>query len=189
MLIVATRQPTITVAIATLGREECLIELLDSLSQQIRPADEIIISDQNFPPIQALDRFLEQHPQIRRIRSELKGVVANMNLLLQESTSDIVLYLDDDVVVRPDLIEKHLRNYEDPVIDAVAVAFSQPSGDLPESQIRSVGRYHALTGGVTANFNSCRRQYCDIAQGLNMSMRREKMMHAGGFEVGCVGNG
>ncbi len=181
--------PTITVAIPTIGRDQCLIDLLGQLLTQTRPPDEILISDQNFPPLPTLDQFLDRHPEIRRIRSELKGVVANMNLLLRDAKSDIILYLDDDVVVRPDLVESHLKNYEDSKIDAVAGAFSQPSGDLPESRIFSVGRYHALTGSITANFNSNRRQYCDIAQGLNMSMRRKKMIGAGGFDVGFVGNG
>lgn len=181
---------TITVAIPTLGRFEEVRDTVDALLAGTRVPDEILISDQNRPPLPALDAYLARRsPLIRHIRTEPKGVVFNMNALLAAAKSEIILYLDDDIVPSARLVEAHVKNYEDPAIKGVAGRVEQPSGDLPPESFDEVGSFHPWSGKMTFRFNGRRRQPCVFAPGGNMSFRRADLVAAGGFDEGFIGNG
>ncbi|MBS1963134.1 MAG: glycosyltransferase family 2 protein [Bdellovibrionales bacterium] len=182
--------PTITVAIPTLGRFEEVRDTLESILAGSRLPDEIIVSDQNVPSREDLDAYLKRHaPGVRHLRTEPKGVVFNMNRLLREAKSDIILYLDDDVIPSPRLVEAHLQNYSDPSVRGVAGRVEQPTGDIPPDSFEKVGRFNRWTGAMTFRFNGKRRQRCVFAQGANMSFDRRSLAEIGGFDEGFGGNG
>jgi glycosyltransferase involved in cell wall biosynthesis len=182
--------PTITLAIATLGRFEELRDTLESiLAGSFLPA-EILISDQNVPPRPDIDDYLaKRSPLIRHIRTEPKGVVFNMNTLLRNAKGDVILFVDDDVVPSPNLVEAHLANYADPSIAGVAGRVEQPSGDLPPDEVDAVGVFHRWTGRMVFHFNGLKRQRTVFSQGANMSFDRRKLEAIGGFDEGFGGNG
>jgi GT2 family glycosyltransferase len=181
---------TITVAIPTLGRFEEVRDTLEGILAGTRVPDEILVSDQNTPALPELDSYLASHaPRVRHLRTEPKGVVYNMNRLLAEAKSDVILYVDDDVVPSPKLVEAHLANYADTKIAGVAGRVEQPSGDLPPEEVDQVGTFRPWTGGMTFRFNGLKRQHCVFAQGANMSFRRTSLLSINGFDEGFGGNG
>ena len=184
---------TISALIPTLGRQAEVIETVRALLTQTRPPDEIIVVDQNMPEFQELSRFLKSDPRIRHIRSDTPGYSINLNRALQAARSDVVLFLDDDVRLKPDLVERHLRNFSERSqgrpLGCVAGRVHQPQGDLTPSSIQEVGVYKPLTGEVIGNFNADRAHECDVAPGGNMSLRKEVLVRAGGFDEGFDGNG
>ncbi len=181
---------TLTLAIPTLGRFEEVRDTIEGILAGTRLPDEILVSDQNSPPLPELDTYLKSRsPLIRHLRTEPKGVVFNMNRLLQEAKSDVILYIDDDVVPSPRLVEAHLKNYADKMIAGVAGRVEQPTGDLPPERVRAVGKFNRWTGGMLFRFNGLIRQTCVFAQGANMSFDRKKLLHIDGFDEGFGGNG
>ena len=181
---------TLAVAIPTLGRFEEVRDTVEAILSGSRLPDEILISDQNHPAQSDLDAYLQNRsPLIRHLRTEPKGVVFNMNTLLRAAKSDVILYLDDDVVPTPGLVEAHLANYADPSIAGVAGRVEQPTGDVPSETIGDVGAFHRWTGGMTFRFNGLRRQNSVFSQGANMSFDRRKLAEIGGFDEGFGGNG
>jgi glycosyltransferase involved in cell wall biosynthesis len=184
------RAPTVTVAIPTLGRFEEVRDTLEAILSGTRVPDEILVSDQNRPAIPELDAYLASRSLlIRHLRTEPRGVVFNMNCLLREARGDVILYLDDDVVPTPGLVEAHLRNYADPTMVGVAGRVEQPSGDLPAEEVREVGAFHPWSGRMVFRFNGLRAQDCVFAQGANMSFDRRKLASISGFDEGFIGNG
>jgi glycosyltransferase involved in cell wall biosynthesis len=182
--------PTITLAIATLGRFEEVRDTVEAiLTGSLLPL-EILISDQNRPARSDLDAYLaSRSPLIRHIRTEPKGVVFNMNVLLRSAKGDIILYVDDDVVPSPKLVEAHLANYSDSSIAGVAGRVEQPTGDRPANEVDEVGVFYPWSGRMIFQFNGLTRQRTVFSQGANMSFDRRKLEAIDGFDEGFGGNG
>ena len=181
---------TITVAIPTLGRFEVVRDTVEAFMKGSILPTEILVSDQNSPPILELDAYLQSCPKfVRHIHIEPKGVVFNMNRLTREATSEIILFVDDDIIPSPQLVEAHLRNYEDDIFYAVAGRVEQPTGDRPPATVKRTGQYSRWTGRMTFFFNGLVRQVCNFAPGGNMSFIRAKLIESGGFDEGFIGNG
>ncbi len=181
---------TITVAIPTLGRFEEVRDTIEGVLSGTRIPDEIIVSDQNSPALPLLDAYLKSRsPLIRHVKTEPKGVVFNMNTLLREAKSDVILYLDDDVVPSSGLVEAHLKNYAEGRTEGVAGRVEQPTGDLPPEEVKEVGKFNRWTGKMVFRFNGKIRQNCVFAQGANMSFKRKSLLTIGGFDEGYIGNG
>jgi GT2 family glycosyltransferase len=184
---------SISVLIPTYGREKELIDTVQALLKQTRVPDEIVIVDQNGDAFPELDRFLKSISIVRHIKSPTPGVSINYNRCLSNAKSKIVLYLDDDVILDPRLIEMHLENYRDndPTLGGVAGRVDQPSGDLDPNKIspKTVGRYHPWSGKSSGHFNFNRRCEVQTAPGGNMSFYRRILLQTGGFDLGFEGNG
>lgn len=184
---------SISVLIPTYGREKELIDTVQALLKQTRVPDEIVIVDQNGDAFPELDRFLKGIPLVRHIKSPAPGVSINYNRCLENAKSEIILYLDDDVIPDPRLIEMHLENYrdDDPRMGGVAGRVEQPSGDLDPDKISplQVGRYHPWSGKSSGHFNFNRRCEVQTAPGGNMSFYRRVLLETGGFDLGFEGNG
>jgi GT2 family glycosyltransferase len=180
----------ISVLIPTLGREKELIETIACLERQSVLPDEIIVVDQNQPELPGLTEALRKVSRAKHLRFQTKGVCLNYNRALAAAQGDVVLFVDDDVTMGPDLIKAHLSNYErDPDLGGVMGRVEQPRGDLPPDEIREVGAFHPLSGRVVGNFNATERGEVSVVQGVNMSFRRDVLMSADGFDLGFVGNG
>jgi GT2 family glycosyltransferase len=187
-----SNQKTISVLIPTLGREKEVIDTVRSLLQQTRVPDEIVVVDQNGDRFPALDQYLDSIPIVKHIKSPEPGVSNNYNRALENATSEIVLFLDDDIIPDSRLVEMHLENYERESgahFGGVAGRVEQPSGDQDPKSIRHVGRYHSWTGTISANFNYDKRTEVEIAPGGNMSFYRTVLQEVGGFDLAFDGNG
>jgi GT2 family glycosyltransferase len=181
---------TITVAIPTLGRFEVVRDTVEAFLKGTVLPTEILVSDQNSPPLPELDAYLKSCPPIvRHIRTEPKGVVHNMNRLTEAAAGEIILFVDDDIIPSPRLVEAHLANYETDAVFAVAGRVEQPTGDRPAEKVKRTGQYSKWTGRMTFHYNGRIRQVCDFAPGGNMSFIRSKLIESGGFDEGFIGNG
>jgi GT2 family glycosyltransferase len=89
----------ISIIIASANRPECLVNVLYDLQQQELPADEIIVVDQSSTPYQLQDCV--------HIRDTGRGPCRARNLGLGATSGEIVVFLDDDIRVKPDFL-RHL---------------------------------------------------------------------------------
>jgi GT2 family glycosyltransferase len=178
----------LSVIIPSLGRERELLDTVRALMAQTRLPDEIVVVDQNVPPFPSVDRLLASLPLVRHVKTPVPGFCLNCNLGLTTASGDIALYLDDDIVPEPTLVERHLANYADPAIVGVAGRGEQPRGDRDPATIRAVGRFHPWSGKVTGNFNARARADVTSVWGGNMSYRRQALLDVGGFDLGFVGS-
>src|SRR5205823_3629287 len=88
------------------------------LEQTVRP-QQLIVADQSVDTqseSQTKRQFERMPPAEMRLTyihdSSITGLTAARNRALQEITSDIVLFLDDDVELQPNFIEQILHAYE-----------------------------------------------------------------------------
>jgi glucosyl-dolichyl phosphate glucuronosyltransferase len=112
-------QISITIAICTYNRAGYLQETLENLSRQTAEASqfEILVIDNNCID-QTADiciEFADSHPDInfRAIREKEQGLSFARNRAVVESWSDVLLFIDDDVYLKPDFVNVALRHLEE----------------------------------------------------------------------------
>lgn len=168
---------TITVAIPTYNREQVLINTIHHVLAQGRPADEILVIDQTPEHDASVSRQLSQwnaDGSIRWLKQEEANLSAARNRALLEATSDIVIFLDDDVILSQNFIRSHEESFADEKTKIVAgqiVAADKPvhTGDIDDFEL-----------GFPLSHN--RSAWIKNMGGGNFSVIRELALEVGGFD-------
>jgi len=126
-------RPAVSVLIPTLDRYPHLFNLLGQLREQTVQPLEIVVIDQSAAEIYDSEwplRFADL--PLRVIRREKPGQCSSRNAGLETVRGEMVLFLDDDDEIQPDLIWQHLAFVERFAADAsCGVAEEVGTGPLP----------------------------------------------------------
>lgn len=180
---------SVSVLIPTVGRDQELIQTLESLEAQSRRPDEIIVIDQNDLSKLDLRSKLSKFKNLKHITNIPTGVVPNYNRALREAKTDIVIFVDDDVMASKNLILAHVDAYKDDSVGCVAGRIFDRVKQTDVAYHSEIARFDSLTSQVTAHFNQNRDEEVDFPQGCNMSFRRKLLLDIGGFDERFLGNG
>ena len=102
------KPPTVAVIIPTYNRIQFLVQALESVLNQSRPADEIIVVDDgSADPTAAV--LAEYKGRIRYLRKANGGLPSALNHGLAATEADYVAILDDDDLAMPDALARHLE--------------------------------------------------------------------------------
>jgi len=92
----------ITVGVITRNRAGDLAEMLDSLTRQVRPPDEVLVvnngSTDHTPAV--LERFRGRLP-IRSVFLAEANIPGARNLVIEEAAHDVISFIDDDCISEP----------------------------------------------------------------------------------------
>jgi GT2 family glycosyltransferase len=169
--------------IVTYRREQVLVETVERVAQLLRPGDELIVVDQtprHEPATEAALRRMAITGSIRWYRRNRPHICEAMNAGARLARGAILLFLDDDVVPSPGLLEGH------------RAALSQPDpppgtcGQVIQSWHRGpVERVHDFDLGFDPGYN----QPCDILGpiGCNFGLRRDIFFDVGGIDENFFG--
>jgi GT2 family glycosyltransferase len=169
----------ICVAIPTYMRGSVLLDTISGVLEQDRLADEILVIDQpkHDESVAAELQRLQDEGRIRWIRHSPPNTPGARNRALRETTCDIILYLDDDVILPHDLVTRHLANYENPEVAAIAGRVLQP----PKKRTRS--SWPPYMDAVFFDFSSeVRKQDIAAFFGCNHSARVSALKSIGGYD-------
>jgi GT2 family glycosyltransferase len=121
---------TLSVLIPTLNRPHDLALAVKTLLAQTRLPQELIIMDQSESDEseQRVKELFAQRPEIaerfelRYVRdSSIRSLAVARNLLLDLNRSDLFLFLDDDVELEPDFVERLIEGYaDDPAVTGIS---------------------------------------------------------------------
>jgi GT2 family glycosyltransferase len=152
------------------------------------PADEVLVIDQTPRHDTDTTAFLRCQARagaIRWIRQHPPNLPAARNRGLRETDCDIVLFLDDDVIPEPGLVEYHRLNYASPSIDAVA---GRIVGLVPTPRRQATSPPTPHLEFRNFDFASTRRRESVAAlQGANHSVRRATALALGGYDENYLG--
>lgn len=142
-------QPAVSVCMATYNGERFLAEQLDTIIPQLKPGDELIISDDA-----STDRTVEllksyQSPQVRLcLDGDFSGPVGNFEYCLRQARHDVLILADQDDVWldnRIALIRDKMRGRENTLFALMTDAeFIDATGRLTGETLFSF--YRARTG-------------------------------------------
>lgn len=109
---------SLSVVICTRDRPQYIEKCLKSIQNLSYPPDEIIVVD-NAPSSNATQKIVAQMPGVKYVIEPQPGLDFARNAGIQNSTSEIIAYTDDDVKVHPDWTF-HLRHaFQDSNVMAV----------------------------------------------------------------------
>jgi GT2 family glycosyltransferase len=207
-----------TIAIVTLNRHAQVVETLSYLSDiDLSAVLEILIVDQTDLPID-LSIWQAKFPvPLRLIHLSVKGLCIARNQAYQQTTADVIIYLDDDVIPSFDLVNQHLLAYQEHP-NAVAVAgHEELPANVASPLWKQIARKSILTllrpylqtnkdyqsfldseGYPVALITKSGLFLCDFSRpypcrvmtprGCNMSFLRSALLAIQGFDEGHIGN-
>ncbi len=186
----------VSVVVATYARPVPLRRAVESLCQQTRPPQEILIAlwSGDAPTIAAVSELLRRPPAgcdavaIVVVQANENTVAAKENAGMAEATGHVVCFMDDDAVARPQWIERIVRHYADPTVGAVGGRDVIWNADrVPEAECRRVGQVNWF-GRLCGNHHRFTRGVREVAflKGCDMSFRRELLSPVDPRLVGAV---
>jgi glycosyltransferase involved in cell wall biosynthesis len=102
----------LSILIPTLGRPELLRRVLDRLDAQTAPAgsfEVVVVADAKERDLEAVDRVVAgRRHAVRRLQAPRPGASAARNEAWRAAASDVVLFLDDDILPEPPLVAEHI---------------------------------------------------------------------------------
>ncbi|HEY2830675.1 MAG TPA: glycosyltransferase [Thermoanaerobaculia bacterium] len=172
---------TISIAIPTYGRDAVLVDTLRHVLDLDPRADEVLVIDQTPRHDDATERQLEEWEEqgaIRWVRLDAPSIPHAMNEALRRTTSDVVLFLDDDLIPSPGLVAAHRSAIERRRAEAVVGQILQPSeepiafADYERNRMEDLGfPFNANTGARVTN----------VMAG-NLAVVRQRALAIGGFD-------
>lgn len=185
-------RPTITVAVCTRDRPDLLDRCLASL-RGLRDTPRVLVVD-NAPTTDATARLMvESYPEFAYVVEPVRGLDHARNRAIAETTTEVVAFTDDDVVVDPGWTEAIARAFaEDPQLAAVTGLVVPFELETPAQQLferlggfgrgyrrrwetatRSTGRPAAPGRALGAG---------EYGTGANMAFRAAAFARIGGFD-------
>jgi len=173
----------ISVIIPTYNRNRPLRTTLESLLSQNPAPAEILVIDQSEAHDTDTSNFLQdliESQKIEYLRQDVPNAQRARNLGIAKARSEVLLFLDDDIVAEPNLIEAHWRNYQDARIGAVCGFFLDPE-EIPIEELPDVC-YRPVTGWIYAPHCYAKRAFHYSWPSGNGSVRKRIAMSVGGFD-------
>lgn len=116
--------PLISVVIPTYYREEALRDSIADILKQDYANFEVIVVDQtpkHEPEIQAYLEEMATAGKIKWFRLDWASLPGARNYGVRRSEGEIILFIDDDVQLKPGFLSAHVKNYlQNPEVGAVA---------------------------------------------------------------------
>lgn len=166
---------SLSVIIPTYRRERVLLDTINYLLKLEPAPAEILIVDQTeeHEPLtaQALAGLSEKR-MINLIRLPRPSITHAMNTGLGQARSEIVLFLDDDIIPHPRLVAAHLAAHA-AGNNVIAGQVLQPGEEVSQQP-------------APFQFSSGRRQFVNELMGGNFSVKRSLALNIGGFDENFV---
>jgi GT2 family glycosyltransferase len=184
--------PEVTVLLACHDRRDALPECLEAFARQLVPpgAFEVVaIDDGSTDGTRELARELELPIPFRLLTQPNAGAAAARNRGLPEARGRLLLFVNDDTIPAPDLVQRHIEAHRE-LADRSAVVlgtFEQPRAALANGLMRVLEKTPQVFG------------YCDFARDeelsgsqlytCNASVPAEAVRRLGGFDetFACYG--
>lgn len=168
----------ISIVVPTRNRASKLARCLDHVvAIRSRNAWELIVVDNasTDETAQLLDRIAcPSALQMRVVREPVPGGARTRNAGARAARGEILIFIDDDCYVRPDIVDRYCDIFEDPAIGFAGgriLLHDRSDYPLTVNESKSVRR-----------FPPARPVPCGIVQSSNMAVRRQAFLDAGGFD-------
>jgi GT2 family glycosyltransferase len=175
---------SLSVVIPTFDRVDRLREALHALSRQVGRCGDfevIVVSDGSTDDTDRYLRSSEPPLPVHAISQENQGPAAARNRGVEAATGDLILFIDDDVVAGPHLVESHLQAHErlGPDVVVLGPMLSPPDFKMsPWVEWEQAMLYKQYDAMSTALWMPTARQFYTG----NASLLRRHLVDAGGFD-------
>jgi glycosyltransferase involved in cell wall biosynthesis len=173
--------PKISVVIPTLNRAAVLAQTIDHIESQTvsRDSYQVIVvdnasTDETRSLLEAKSR---NYPNLKSLFQPKPGAAATRNAGLRKVLGKIVLFIDDDIVAEPDLIERHLQYHHQHPKASVIGTVVAPWSDRVDPFLRYL-HHRGIYNPYTIASGPIDFSYYHTG---NVSTPRSLLVEAGGF--------
>jgi GT2 family glycosyltransferase len=183
-----TSGASVSVVVCTRDRPTDLARCLDALAASSRAPEEVIVID-NSPSTSAARDIVGARPGVRYVPAAEPGLSHARNVGVANSTGDLIVFTDDDVLVAPTWLERLVAPFADAGVDAVMGLVLPVELETPAQVV-----FERL-GGLGRGFRCCDYGYdwytshrrhgvpvWTIGAGASMGLRRRVLARLGGFD-------
>lgn len=173
--------PKLSVVIPTLNRASLLAQTIERIEAQTLPQEayEVVVVDNGStdetPAV--LEAKCRSYPNIRRGFQPKPGAAPTRNAGLNLATGDLILFIDDDILAAPDMIENHLKEHDRRSNVSVIGAVISPWDDRTEPFLRYL-RDRGIFNPYTIDNGPMDFSYYHTG---NVSTPRNTLVRVGGF--------
>jgi GT2 family glycosyltransferase len=167
----------VSAVIVTYGRDRVLVDTVRLVLEQEPPPSELLVVDQtslHAPDVERELGALAAAGAIDWVRLPRPSIPAAMNVGLRRARSEIVLFLDDDVVPGAGLVAAHRE------------AHSRSGAGVVAGQVLQPGEEPVPGTPAPFRFNAADRSWVTEAIGANFSIRRDLALRIGGIDENFV---
>ncbi len=186
----------LSVVIPTYRRSEVLLDTVRCLLALPVAPNEVLIVDQtenHSPEMLAAFQALEEKvpdlgkTKVRRIQLTEPSIPHAMNVGLQEAMSEVVLFLDDDIIPDGNLVSIHWETHADfPEVAAVVGQVLQPEDRFQVSGGRCEKSGRGLRRDLNFRFSSDKPAWIENVMAGNLSVKKEVALRVGGFDENFI---
>ncbi|MCP9900247.1 glycosyltransferase [Cyanobium sp. Cruz CV13-4-11] len=169
---------TLSVAIPTYGRDQVLVDSVAALLALDPPPFELLVVDQtprHDPDCEARLGAWQAEGRIKWLRLPAPSITGAMNVALQEARGERVLFLDDDILPDPELLNAHER-----------AGGADPNAMLAGRVLQPWHQGQSDPEDGPFLFNSLRPRSVEEFMGGNVAIPRRLALELGGFDQNFV---
>lgn len=171
----------VSVVIPTINRAEVLVDTINDILNQDFANFEVIVIDQSDDiNVKALELLANSGVSCRYFKGNFKGLPQARNFGLQQTSKDIVLYIDDDIRCDQNLVKNHYQAHLDSGAQLVAGGITEQKGDSLTSA--SPGSFKKWTATAVRNYSSKKAGWCCHAPGGNFSIKKQAFIDVGNMD-------
>ena len=185
----STSDTSVAAIIPSFRRWPYLLATIDQLLSQTSVPDEIIVIDQTprdeirSDDRQRLELLQSKHYRLIYRHQQIPQVYRARNLAASIAQSNLLLYLDDDVILNHDFVEQHLLIMADETIDATVGRITHSSPSTPSRQEIPRSTCPIKVAFQFTNYRDDRHvdgiAYCAAG---NICIRRVALIDVGGWD-------
>jgi glycosyltransferase involved in cell wall biosynthesis len=168
----------LSVVIPTHRRPDAIARCLDHLAGQTTTAFEVLVIDDAGPPVLTLDEVQRPGLNVRLIATGGRGASEARNLGASEAVAPLVLFVDDDMLAAPQLVERHLAAHAATRRTTAVIGAYPPAPPFPSLAARSTAIWWSDTFELLRR--STAHTFMSMLSG-NLSVPRDAFLAMGGF--------
>lgn len=180
----STEQPVLTIGICTINRDLVLIETLANLMENLPDIPcELLVADQTKDHDKATEEQLvawQSDGKITVIRLESATLTGARNEIIKRAKSEIIVFVDDDVIISPHFFKQHLAAYKD---ESVAGVTGQVFQSHDPHVVPSASK---PTHNTTPHFSETVRTHTKSFIGCNHSIRKNAALAIRGYDENFI---
>ncbi|MFZ5443721.1 MAG: glycosyltransferase [Myxococcota bacterium] len=173
----------VSVVVSTFNRLPLLLELLDALGGQTLPPERfevIVVDDGSKVPVAPVLEKRKDPYRLKVVTQANAGAAAARHTGVTHATGDVVIITDDDMLVPPDFLERHLEKHE----QGYTLVLGHITYDHSLAGMPLFERFHAE---MLARFVKEYSDHPTAVRGVavctgNVSFRRTEYLAVGGFD-------
>ncbi|MFC1481295.1 glycosyltransferase family 2 protein [Candidatus Neomarinimicrobiota bacterium] len=175
---------SVTVIIPTLNRSDVVLATLGSLERQSVEGFNVLVVDQSDQLPELLKQLTSTKYNYRYHHLERKNLPNARNAGAKIATTELLVFIDDDVVLDEQFIESYINEFNRVGTDywMIGGRIWEADSNIFRQTDRIVGGTVTCYGKTLKNFDTDKFGECDFAAGGNFGIYRERYQQLGGFD-------